>query len=82
MSKFEKLYAEIMSGRSDANLDFSDLCKFVKHFGYVERVKGGHHVFIHIDRPELIDLQRFGNKAKPYQVKQVRNILQKYEETI
>ena len=43
------------------------------------RVKGSHHSFRKEEVEEKINLQRDGNKAKPYQVKQVRNIILKYK---
>jgi len=38
-----------------------------------------HRIFTRDDIEEIINLQPKGNKAKPYQVKQVRNILLKYK---
>jgi hypothetical protein len=42
------------------------------------RIGGSHHIFRKAGIEEKLNLQRDGNKAKPYQVKQVRNILLKY----
>jgi len=41
-------------------------------------VKGGHHIFREKGIEEKPKLQQEGNKAKPYQVKQVRDIILKY----
>ena len=43
------------------------------------RVKGSHHMFRKEAVIEKINLRREGNKAKPYQVKQVRNVIVKYK---
>jgi hypothetical protein len=43
------------------------------------RVKGSHHIFRKEMIIEKINLQRDGNMAKAYQVKQVRNIIVKYK---
>jgi len=51
----------------------------LKHFGFEERIKGSHHIFRKAGIEEKINLQKDGNKAKPYQVKQVRNILITYK---
>jgi len=48
-------------------------------FGFEIRIKGSHHIFRKIDVEEKINLQKDGNKAKPYQVRQVRNIILKYK---
>jgi hypothetical protein len=42
-------------------------------------VKGSHHIFRKAGVEEKINLQRDGNNAKPYQVKQVRAVLLKYK---
>jgi hypothetical protein len=39
------------------------------------RIKGGHHIFMHEEVPEILNLQSRGGKAKPYQVKQVRDTI-------
>lgn len=43
------------------------------------RVKGSHHIFRKSGVEEKINLQKDGNKAKSYQVRQVRNIIIKYK---
>ena len=79
MGKYEKLIGEILSGSSDANIRFEDLCNLLQKLGFNMRVKGSHHLFRKEGVAEKINLQREGSKAKPYQVKQVRNIIIKYQ---
>lgn len=45
---------------------------------FEERTKGSHHIFRRADVEERINLQRDGNKAKPYQVRQVRSVILRY----
>lgn len=78
MSKYEKLLLKIISGTSDTNTQFEELCNFLKHLGFVMRVKGSHHIFRREGIIEKINLQRDGHMAKPYQVKQVRTVVVKY----
>ena len=78
MGKYEKLIFQILRGTSDANISFSDLINLLLDFGFEMRVKGSHHVFRKDGIEEKPNLQKDGNKAKPYQVKQIRNILLKY----
>ena len=78
MSKHEKLFEQILSGKSDANIRFEDLRQLLLNLGFEERIKGSHHSFRKEGIEEKPNLQRDGNKAKTYQVRQVRNILQKY----
>lgn len=68
----------ILSGVSDGNMEFLTLCHFMTRLGFDERIKGDHHIFTRIDVEEIINLQPKCGKAKPYQVKQIRNILVKY----
>jgi predicted RNA binding protein YcfA (HicA-like mRNA interferase family) len=79
MSKFEKLIAQILAGTSDANIAYKDLCQLLIHLGFEERTKGRHHIFRKSGVDEKINLQKDGNNAKPYQVKQVRTIIHKYK---
>ncbi len=75
MSKAEKLRRAIMESRSDANISFDDLRSFLLSLGFEERIKGGHHSFRKEGVLEKPNLQRDGNKAKGYQVRQVRAIV-------
>jgi len=79
MIKHEKLLIQILKGISDANIPFDRLCGLLKHLGFKEKIKGSHHIFTKEDIEEILNLQPKGNKSKPYQVKQVRNVILKYK---
>ena len=71
---------KILSALSDNNIKFSDLRKLILYLGFKERIKGSHHLFFKKNIVEIINLQSLKDgKAKVYQVKQVRNIIIKYE---
>ena len=78
MGNLEKIIERILLGGADANIDFEDLRSVMLQFGFVERIKGSHHIFTRSGVEELVNLQRDGAKAKPYQVRQVRAIVQRY----
>lgn len=79
MSKARKTLQDILSGRSDANIAFADLCHLLERAGFTRRQGGGSHViFFKPGVEEILNLQPIGNKAKAYQVKQVRNLLLKH----
>ena len=82
MGKYEKLYQHILERRSDANVPFSELCQLMKQIGFRERIKGDHHIFTKEGVEEILNLQPKGSKAKPYQVKQVRNVILNYRLTL
>ncbi|MDT8409319.1 MAG: type II toxin-antitoxin system HicA family toxin [Wenzhouxiangellaceae bacterium] len=70
---------KILSGSADTNIEFSHLCQLLARLDFEERVKGSRHIFTRDGMEEILNLQPRGGKAKPYQVKQVRNILVKYQ---
>lgn len=78
METHDKLLRRILEGRSDANIDFSDLRALLLHFAFEERVRGSHHIFRRNGIEERINLQKQGSKAKPYQVRQVRAVILHY----
>lgn len=79
MGKYDRLVQRIVSGASDANIAFADLRSLLLHFGFNERIRGDHHIFTKHGVEEILNLQPKGSKAKPYQVKQVRNVLIRYK---
>lgn len=79
MSKFEKILLKVLSGFSDRNITFSELCNVLKYLGFEERIKGSHHIFFKREIVEIINIQPKRSMAKPYQVKQVREIVIKHK---
>ena len=79
MSKYDKLLFQILRGTSDANVPFNDLRHLLTSIGFEERIRGSHHMFRRAGIAEKINLQREGNKAKVYQVRQVRAVILKYK---
>ena len=78
MGKLEKLYEHILLRRSDANVPFETLRALLRRLGFDERTKGDHHIFTKDGVEEILNLQPKGGKGKPYQVKQVRDVILKY----
>lgn len=79
MGKQDKILRQILTGTSDANISFSAICNLLTHLGFEIRIKGSHHIFRRDGIEEKINIQKEGSKAKPYQVKQVRNVILKYK---
>lgn len=79
MSRHDKLLLRILRGASDANISFAGLCQLLYHLGFEERVRGDHHIFTKDGVEEILSLQPKGGDAKPYQVKQVRQVVLKYK---
>ena len=78
MGKLDKLYEHILMRRSDANVPFETLGALLRRLGFDERIKGDHHIFTKDGVEEILNLQPKDGKGKPYQVKQVRDVILKY----
>jgi hypothetical protein len=78
MSIDTELTRRILSGQSDANIGFDSLCHLLRGLGFVERKHGSHHTVRKSGIQERLNLQSDGNKAKRYQVRQVREVLIRY----
>ena len=79
MAQWDKILARMLSGKSDANIPFGDLCGLLARLGFDEDIIGDHHIFRKAGQSEIVNIQpRKDGKAKPYQVRQVRQILRKY----
>jgi len=78
MGRHEKVLQQVLDGRSDANISFADVCHLMIRLGFAMRTSGSHHSFRLAGVEERLNLQWDGNKAKPYQVRQVRNVILKY----
>ena len=68
-----------MSGTKDKSILFADLRAVLDRLGFQCRIKGDHFMYTKDGVEEIVNIQPVGNKAKPYQVKQVRNIILKYQ---
>lgn len=71
---------KILSGKSDANIEFFDIIYFLKNLEFKERINGSHHIFYKKGVEEIINIQaNKNNNGKSYQVKQIRNLILKYK---
>jgi hypothetical protein len=79
MASLRKIIQQILSGRSDGNVRFADLQRVLGQLGFGERVRGSHFIYTRDGVVEIVYLQPMaGGRAKPYQVKQVRELMLKY----
>jgi predicted RNA binding protein YcfA (HicA-like mRNA interferase family) len=62
-----------------ANLRFAEARLLAEGLGFrLSRVSGSHHIFVHPTVPELVNLQEVSGKAKPYQVRQMLRLMERY----
>ena len=79
--KRRKLLQKLLA--SPANVRFEDLCRLVEGFGFsLDRVSGSHHIYIHPDVDELVNLQEVGGEAKPYPVRQFLKLVERHNLTL
>ncbi|MBN1683917.1 MAG: type II toxin-antitoxin system HicA family toxin [Gammaproteobacteria bacterium] len=77
MKKYKLLEKALTSSR---NMRFNDMVSLVEAFGFhLSRVKGSHHIFAHPDIPELVNLQEVQGDAKPYQIHQFLQLVERYD---
>ena len=76
----KKVYESVISGKSDNNINYSDFQNLIVDLGFeYQRQKGSHTMYYHNGINEFMNIQRDGNKAKAYQVEQLRNVVLKHK---
>ncbi len=74
----EEIYRKLK--RNPANIRFEELCKVAELFGF--KFKGGrgsHRIFVRDGIKDMLNFQDVKGKAKPYQVKQLIKVIEKYK---
>ncbi len=75
--KKQKLLAKALT--SPKNFRFSEMVALVEAFGFrLSRSSGSHHIFVHPEVAELVNLQEVQGKAKPYQISQFLKLVEQY----
>lgn len=75
MNKRKLLQKAIVSPN---NFRFAELRSLVEAFGFTMiRVSGSHHIFEHPDISEFINIQNVRGQAKPYQIRQFLNLIER-----
>lgn len=65
---------------SPQNLSFQEMVALIEAFGFrLARVSGSHHIFVHAQVSELVNLQNVKGQAKPYQVRQFLKLVERYD---
>ena len=61
------------------NVPFGDFTDLLAGFGFeLRRINGSHHIFSHSRIDEMVNVQQVGRQAKPYQMRQVLRLAEKY----
>jgi len=72
-----KTLQKILAGSK--NIRFPDIKELVEGFGFrLSRTDGSHHIFVHPDIPELVNLQEVKGQTKPYQMRQFLKLIERH----
>ena len=72
-----KILIKIMNSYN--NVKFDDLARVINKYGFIwQRTRGSHNIYVNNNIKEIINIQNVNGKAKPYQVKQVLKLIEKY----
>jgi predicted RNA binding protein YcfA (HicA-like mRNA interferase family) len=65
--------------RGGGGIAFRDLQRLLEKLGFrLNRVSGSHHIYVHPKVPRPMNVQSVGKDAKPYQVRQLRDIIEEF----
>lgn len=75
--KKRKLLEKALTGPK--NMRFNEMVTLVEAFGFrLSRMSGSHHIFAHPQVRELVNLQNVDGQAKPYQIRQFLQLVERY----
>ena len=77
MTRYGKALQRLLSGTGDQTVRCDELCGLLSRLGFAERQRSGsHRIFSRDGILEILNLQpRPDGTAKPYQVRQVRDVI-------
>jgi predicted RNA binding protein YcfA (HicA-like mRNA interferase family) len=69
--------------QSQTNVRFADVVWLAEGLGFrLSRVAGSHHIYAHPSIPAQLNLQNVSGQAKPYQIKQLLKLIERYDLTV
>ena len=77
MAKQDTTIEKVMSGRD--RVKFRDFQRLLVKLGFhLDRIRGSHHVYVHRSVTRPLSIQPVGNEAKPFQVRQLRDMISEF----
>jgi predicted RNA binding protein YcfA (HicA-like mRNA interferase family) len=74
MASSRKVLDAILRGQGV--IAFRDLERLLGQMGFsLARVSGSHHIYVHPKATRPVNIQRSGKDAKPYQIRQIRDMI-------
>jgi hypothetical protein len=73
-----KTLRKILAG--SRNIRFGEITALAEAFGFrLLRIRGSHHIYAHSTVDELLNLQEVDGEAKPYQIRQLMRLVERYD---
>ena len=77
MANVQKAYLKVIEGRG--TVSFRELQRLLVTLGFrLDRVSGSHHIYLHANVSRPINIQPAGKDAKPYQIRQLRDMIREF----
>jgi predicted RNA binding protein YcfA (HicA-like mRNA interferase family) len=77
MANVQRTYIKVVEGRGA--ISFRELQRLLITLGFrLDRISGSHHIYLHPDVPRPINIQPAGKDAKPYQIRQLRDMIREF----
>lgn len=77
MASPKRTIAAVLSGQGV--VAFTDLQRLLERLGFrLAQVSGSHHIYLHPKLPRPTNIQRVGKDAKPYQIRQLRDMIREF----
>lgn len=62
-----------------ANVRFADAQRLAEALGFeLDRIRGSHHIYRHPEGGQRLNLQARGGQAKPYQLRQLLELVERH----
>ena len=76
----KKVYQAVISGKSDNNINYKDFQNLIVNLGFdFARQRGSHEMYFNDEIKRYMNIQNDGSKAKPYEIKQLRNLIKEFD---
>jgi predicted RNA binding protein YcfA (HicA-like mRNA interferase family) len=73
-----KVLEKVLAGSKD--IRFNEAIALAEGFGFhLSRVSGSHHIFVHPQVRELVNLQNVNGQTKPYQIRQLLQLVERHD---
>jgi len=78
MASVKRVFDAVLAGRGSIN--FRDLERLLLRLRFrLDRTRGSHRIYLHPKVSRPLNIQPMGKDAKPYQVRQVRDMIIEFD---